>query len=49
MEQVYELTLRASDGREQRVLAWLPNHQVLQHFYDRAHKNGLEVIEKEIL
>ncbi len=25
---VYELTLRAPDGRERRTLAWFPNEQV---------------------
>lgn len=45
MNGVYELVLRAKDGRERRTLAWLPNEEVRKNFYERAHKNGLEVIE----
>lgn len=45
MDGVYELILRAKDGRERRTLAWLPNEQVRKNFYDRAHKKGLEVID----
>jgi len=44
MEGIYELTLRAPDGREQRTLAWLPTEQVLQDFYEKARKKGLEII-----
>lgn len=42
---VYELLLRTKDGRERRTLAWLPNELVQKEFYERAHKNGLEVID----
>ena len=45
MDGIYELILRAADGRERRVLAWLPTDAVRQDFYDKAHKRGLEVIE----
>lgn len=44
MTGIYDLTLRASDGREQRMLAWLPTEAVRQDFYEKARRNGLEVI-----
>lgn len=44
---VFELTLRAKDGRERRTLAWLPTEAVRQDFYKKAHKRGLEVIENK--
>lgn len=40
---IYELTLRAVDGRERRELAWLPTEAVRQDFYDKARRNGLTV------
>lgn len=45
MTGIYELTLRAADGRELRTLAWLPNEAVRQDFYAKACKRGLEIIE----
>ncbi len=42
---VYELTLRAPDGRERKTLVWFPNEQVRQDFYIRAARRGLQVIE----
>lgn len=45
MTGIYELTLRAADGRERRVLAWLPDGAWLQDFYDKARKRGLTVTE----
>lgn len=47
MTGIYELTLRAADGRERRVLAWLPTDACRQDFYAKARKRGLEVIERE--
>ena len=44
---VYPLILRAPDGREQHTLVWFPNEAVRRDFYNRAHKNGLEVIMNE--
>lgn len=44
---VMGLTLRASDGREQRTLAWLPTEEIRREFYERARRNGLEIIEDE--
>lgn len=41
---IYELLLRAPDGRERRTLAWLPTEQVRQEYYDKARKRGLEII-----
>lgn len=45
---VYELTLRALDGRERKALAWFPNEAVRQDFYSRAASRGLEVIENPL-
>ena len=45
---VYELTLRTSDGCERRTLVWFPNEAVRQDYYRRATQRGLEVIEKAI-
>lgn len=42
---VYALTLRAPSGEERKTLAWLPTEAVRQDFYQKARKNGLEVIE----
>lgn len=42
---VYELTLRAPDGRERKTLVWFPNEAVQQEYYQRAAQRGLEVIE----
>lgn len=47
MTGIYELTLRAKDGRERRTLAWLPTEAVRQDFYKKAHKRGLKVIENK--
>jgi len=47
MDGIYELTLRAQDGRERRILAWLPTDVCLQDFYDKARKRGLTVIENK--
>ena len=44
---VYALTLRAPNGQERKTLAWLPNEQVRQDFYQKARKRGLEVIEND--
>ena len=41
---VYELTLLAPDGRERRMLAWLPTEAVRQDFYEKARRNGLEIV-----
>ena len=47
MNGIYELTLRAQDGRERRTLAWFPTEEVRQDYYEKARKRGLEVIESE--
>ena len=41
---VYELTLRASDGRERRIIAWFPTEAVRQDFYEKARRNGIEIV-----
>lgn len=45
---IYEITLRAPDGRERTELVWLPTDAIRREFHQRAAKNGLEVIEKEL-
>lgn len=45
VNSVYDLTLRASDGRERRMLAWLPTEAVRQDFHEKARRNGLEIIK----
>lgn len=44
MNGIYELTLRAKNGQERRILAWLPTEACRQDFYDKARKRGLTVI-----
>ena len=41
---IYGLTLRASDGRERKVLAFLPTEETRKNFYEQCRKRGLEVI-----
>ena len=48
MKNVYELILRAPDGRERRDLAIVPNDRVRQDYYTKARKNGLEIELREI-
>ena len=43
MTGVYELILRAPDGREQRMAAMVPDDTVLQDYYTKARRNGLEI------
>lgn len=43
---IYSIVLRAKDGRERKVLAWIPNQAVREDFYTKARKRGLEVVEK---
>lgn len=45
---IYEMILRAPDGRERRQLALVPNEQVRQDYYTKARKNGLEIELREI-
>ncbi|MBQ8713091.1 MAG: hypothetical protein IJ551_09790 [Prevotella sp.] len=40
---IYELILRAPDGRERRTLAWFPTAQCKQDYYDKARKCGLTI------
>ena len=40
---IYELILRAPDGRERRTLAWFPNERCKQDYYEKARKRGLEI------
>ena len=45
---IYELILRAPDGRERRQLAFVPNDQVRQDYCDKARKRGLEIELREL-
>lgn len=42
-EGIYELLLKAPDGRERRTLAWFPTAEVKQDYMDKAAKRGLTV------
>lgn len=42
---VYALTLRALDGRERRMLAWLPTEAIRQEFHEKARRNGIEIVK----
>ena len=48
MTGIYELTLRAPDGRERRTLAWFPTDEVRQNYYEKARKRGLEIEAAEL-
>lgn len=43
MTGVYEVILRAPDGRERRQLAYIPNDAVRQDIISKACKRGLEI------
>ena len=49
MTGIYELLLRATDGRECRTLAWLPNDQCKDDYFKKARERGLtiEIINNE--
>ena len=49
IDGIYELLLRAPDGRERRTLVWLPNKAVRQEYFAKARKRGLtiEIINNE--
>ena len=49
IQGVYELILRAPDGRERRQLALVPNDQVRQDYITKARKNGLEIELRDLL
>lgn len=46
---IYELLLKAPDGRERRTLAWLPTAEIKQDYMNKAAKRGLtmEIINAE--
>ena len=48
MNGIYELTLRAPDGRERRMLAWFPSEEVRQDFHEKARKRKLELIKEDL-
>lgn len=48
MKDVYNITLRAPDGRERHTLAWFPTDAVRADFYSKARQRGLEVVEKNV-
>lgn len=46
MTGIYELLLRAPDGRELSTLAWFPNDQCKDDYFDKARKRGLTIFIK---
>lgn len=48
MKCVYEVILRAPDGRERRQAAIIPNEEWRQDYIAKAHKNGLEIELREL-
>lgn len=49
MTGIYELTLRAPDGRERRTLAWFPTEEVRKDLHEKAERKGLTVEENKII
>lgn len=49
MTGIYELTLRAPDGRERRTLAWFPTEEVRQDLHEKAEHKGLTIEENKII
>ena len=49
MNGIYELTMRATDGRERRTLAWFPTEEVRQDLHEKAERKGLTVEENKII
>ena len=49
MNGIYELTMRAPDGRERQVLAWFPTDEVRQDLHEKAERKGLTVEENKII
>lgn len=49
MTGVYDLNLRASDGRERRMLAWFPTEAIRQDFYEKARRSGISIVKSEKL
>ena len=47
MTGIYGLTLRASDGRERRMLAWFPTEAIRQDFYEKARRNGISIVKSK--
>lgn len=43
MTGIYELLLRAQDGRERRILAWLPDDKYKDYYFKKARKRGLTI------
>ena len=50
MTGIYELTLRAKNGRERNQIQWFPTPATRTELYERWRQRGIEVTnEKEIL
>ena len=48
MKNIYELTLRSTDGRERKTLAFLPTEETKRSLYEQARRRGLEVELREM-
>ena len=40
---IYEIILKTPDGREKRMLVYLPTEEIKQNFLASAERKGLEV------
>lgn len=45
---ICSLTLRTSDGREQNMVAYIPNDQIRRHYISKANKAGLGIEIKSL-
>lgn len=49
MNEVFDITLRAQNGQERKLLQWFPTPATRQELFDRRRQRGIEVTdEKEI-
>lgn len=48
MTGIYDVTLMARDGREKGMFAYLPTEETKRVLYERARRNGLGIVLKNI-
>lgn len=48
MTGIYDVTLMARDGREKGMFAYLPTEETKRVLYERARRNGLGIVVKNI-
>jgi len=44
MTGVYDMTMRTHNGKELHSLVWLTTAYVCKDFFNRADKNGIEIV-----